>query len=114
MPNESFQTIIEESKKVTQKNPNLILFINLLYNVDIKKVPDDYENKFKNYFEKIYYEPDDYNQSLFWNISSEEFNSLYHKDKLNYFSNETFAIMRNNILYSYKKSTYCKELDSLI
>ena len=73
-----------------------------------------YENKFKIYLEKIYIDPTDYNQSLIWNISSENFHLLCSKEKANYFSNETFVIMRNNILYSYKKSTYFKELPSLV
>ena len=67
----------------------------------------------KNYLKTIHCEPKRGDESIIWKISSEGYNDIFSEINQNYYSNETFVLMRNDILFSYKKSTYYKELDEL-
>ena len=60
-------------------------------------------NKYLSDCETYFTEISDNENNIIWNISSKKFNRIFKKNNNNYYSNETFVIMRNNILYKYKK-----------
>jgi hypothetical protein len=98
--------ISEECKKITEENKNVIIFINLCHEISEEKLPINYINKLKTYIEPI----TDNDSKDIWRISSDPFNSLFNDERKFFYSNETFVIMRKNVLYSYKKSSYYHEL----
>lgn len=105
----NFELIMKKSFELTEKKPNIVLFINLLHNIDSKHVTNEYIDKMKIYIKPIY----DNNSKEIWNISTELPDKLYDEKILNFFSNETFVIMRGTVLYQYKKSTYFSEINSI-
>ena len=100
---------MKKSFELTEKKPNIVLFINLLHNIDSKHVTNEYIDKMKIYIKPIY----DNNSKEIWNISTELPDKLYDEKIQNFFSNETFVIMRGTVLYQYKKSTYFSEINSI-
>ena len=98
--------ISEECEKITEENKNVILFINICHEISKEKLPNNYINNLKTYLEPI----TDNDSKDIWRISSHSFNSLFKNNRQLFFSNETFVIMRKNVLYSYKKSSYYYEL----
>ena len=82
---------------MTQKKKNIVVLINLLHQFKEYNT-DDYDEKIKIYFdEKI------------WSISSHRIQEIYGNKTDYFYSNETFVIMRGNILYKYKKSSFYEE-----
>lgn len=112
IPNDIFDIIINKCKEITNNLPNIILLINLLHIIENKKVPSEYKNKMENYLNIIKSDPITEPDSIIWNVSSNTFKEIFIDQNKNYISNESFVIMRNEILFTYKKSTYYKELQS--
>lgn len=98
--------ILEECKNITEDHKNIIIIINLSHEILKEKLPDNYINNLKTYLNPI----TDNDSEDIWRISSHPFNALFNERKYRFFANETFVIMRKNILYSYKKSSYYYEL----
>ena len=106
--NENFNLIIDLAKNITRIYPNLVIIINLLHEIE----PESFDmNKYLSDCKTYFTEISDKENNIIWNISSKKFDVVFKNNNKNYYSNETFVIMRNNILYKYKKSTYFEELN---
>ena len=99
------ELILNLTKEITRKKQNTVFIINLLYQFKEPKPTDDYEKKIEIYFKKIY----DNDSKKIWEISSHNIKAIYGNQTDNYYSNETFIIMRGNILYKYKKASFYHE-----
>ena len=93
------------NKRNYKKKQNTVFIINLLYQFKEPKPTEDYEKKIETYLKKIR----DNNSKIIWSISSHDIKDIYENKTDKYYSNETFIIMRNNILYKYKKASYYNE-----
>ena len=105
---ENYKMIISRALEITKNKANVILIINICHNVDKDKISKEHISKIKDYSKEII---DNDNNSI-WKISSGASSGLFNEERDNYFANETFVIMRGEILYSYKKSTYYYEIDN--
>lgn len=102
----NYTYILKRSYQITEKNPNLILIINLCHKINPEYVTTEYKNKLKIYFNPIY---DNHGMEV-WNVSSHKLEYIFGETNDFYYSNETFVIMRSSILYSYKKATFYYEI----
>lgn len=98
----NYNLIMERSFQITEKKPNIILFINLCHEIQPELITKEYTDKLQVYYNKIY----DNDNNEIWDISSLSKDKIFKNKNNNYFANETFVIMRGSILYTYKKSTY--------
>ena len=102
----NYNLIMERSFQITEKKPNIILFINLCHEIQPELITKEYTDKLQVYYNKIY----DNDNNEIWDISSLSKDKIFKNKNNNYFANETFVIMRGSILYTYKKSTYFFEI----